>query len=77
MELETDICSSCGRQKEIYHETMISNRLNKRYCKECYDNLYRNINCKVCGEEMFNKDYFKHLREFHPEYNHREFVQFR
>jgi hypothetical protein len=32
---------------------------------------------KVCGEEMLNIDYFKHLREFHPKYNHREFVQFR
>jgi hypothetical protein len=77
MEPETDICSSCGREKEIHHETMISNQVNKRYCKECYDILNKKINCKVCGEEMSNIDYFKQLREFHPKYNYRDFVQFR
>jgi hypothetical protein len=77
MKLGIDICSSCGRVKEIHHQIMISNRVDKRYCKACYDNLYRKINCKQCGEEMLFKDYFKHLREFHPKYNYRNFVQFR
>ena len=59
-------CSSCGREKEIHYVTTISSRINKRYCKECYDNLYRKINCKICGEEMLNIDHFKHMHEFHP-----------
>jgi hypothetical protein len=62
MGLEIDVCSSCGSEKEIYHVRTLS----KKYCKECYDNLMRKINCKICDEEMLNIDYFKHMHELHP-----------
>lgn len=71
-----DICSSCGRKRKIYHETMISESVTKRYCKVCYDDRCGIINCEVCEEEILNLDYIKHLREFHPKHDYRDFVQF-
>ena len=65
MKLGIDICSSCGRVKQVYHEIMISNRVYKIYCKECYEMIYREISCKFCGIKMANNFYHQHLMKIH------------
>ena len=64
MKISINTCSSCGRELEI-HEIVILNNVNKRYCKECYKDLNREINCKYCGKGMPQYDYHNHIMNMH------------
>lgn len=51
------ICQSCG--KEFAHYSKSPREMARKYCKECYDLIYRKadneykiINCVECGEEI-------------------------
>lgn len=60
-------CSGCGQQKRLWYEITVGEKRKKKYCKNCYQNLYAKIKCRFCGEEMMKDYYYKHLTDAHPQ----------
>jgi hypothetical protein len=66
MKISINICSACGREKQI-HEIVNLNNANKRYCEDCYKSIYQEIHCTYCGKEMPQHDYHNHIMNMHCE----------
>ena len=61
------LCSSCKQMKIIKSEETMNDEILSKFCNECHEILHKIVKCKRCEREMPNRDYIKHLIDYHLE----------
>ena len=59
------LCTHCAKMKVIKSEQMMNDKIISKFCNDCHEYLHKIVKCKHCQREISNRDYSKHLKDYH------------